>query len=89
MNKVQLLGRIGTDLDLRYMPNGDAVLNLTLATVKTWTDKQNNEKKKKTEWHRLVAFKHTAKLIAEYYKKGDVLFVEGELGTRKWTNQQG
>jgi single-strand DNA-binding protein len=89
MNKVQLVGRIGSEVELRYMPNGDAVLNITLATEKSWIDRLSNEKKAKTEWHRIVAFKHTAKLIAEYYKKGDILFAEGELSTRKWTNTQG
>jgi len=89
MNKVQLLGRIGKTLELRHMPNGDAVLNITLATDKEWTDKGTQEKKKKTEWHRLVAFKHTAELISNYYQKGDIFFAEGELGTRKWTDGQG
>jgi len=89
MNKVQLLGRIGKKLELRYLPNGDAVLNIVLATEKEWTDKQTTEKTKKTEWHRLVAFKHTAELIVKYYKVGDILFAEGEIGTRKWTDAGG
>lgn len=89
VNKVILVGRIGQDPEVRYMPNGGAVCNLTIATSETWKDKQNGEQKEKTEWHRVVLFGKLGEIAGEYARKGTQVYVEGSLQTRKWTDQQG
>lgn len=89
LNKVMVIGRLGKDPDLRTMPNGKAVVSLSLATSEKWKDKQTGEKKEATEWHNIVAFERTAEIIAEYTRKGSQLFVEGRLRTRKWTDKEG
>lgn len=89
INKVILIGNLGTDPEVRYMPNGEAVANLTLATSESWTDKQTNEKKELTEWHRLVIYKRLAEVAGEFLRKGSKIYVEGKLKTRKWQDQQG
>ena len=89
VNKVILIGNLGNDPDMRYMPNGEAVANLSIATSETWNDKNTGEKRERTEWHRVVAYRKTAEIIGQYTKKGSKLYVEGKLQTRKWTDQSG
>lgn len=89
INKVILLGRLGADPDIRYMPGGEPVANLSLATSETWKDKQTGAPQERTEWHRVVAFRKPAEIIAQYCKKGSKLYVEGKLHTRKWQAQDG
>lgn len=89
INKVILIGNLGGDPEVRYMPQGGAVANLTIATSESWTDKQTNEKKEQTEWHRLVIYGKLAEIAGEYTRKGSKIYVEGKLRTRKWQDQQG
>jgi single-strand DNA-binding protein len=89
LNKVTLIGNLGKDPEVRFMPNGGAVANITLATSESWKDKQTGEKKEKVEWHRIVMFGKLAEIAGEYLKKGAKIYVEGALQTRKWTNQEG
>ncbi len=89
VNKVILVGNLGKDVDIRFMPNGEAVANLTIATSERWKDKQIGEQKEKTEWHRVVMFGKLAEIAGEYLKKGSKVYIEGALQTRKWQNQQG
>ena len=89
LNKVTLIGRLGADPEVRYMPTGGAVANITLATNFRWKDKQTGEKKESTEWHRVVFFNRLAEIAGEYLKKGSQLYVEGRLQTRKWQGQDG
>jgi len=89
LNKVTLIGRLGADPEVRYMPTGGAVANITLATNFRWKDKQTGEKKESTEWHRVVFFNRLAEIAGEYLKKGSQIFVEGRLQTRKWQGQDG
>ncbi len=89
LNKVQIIGNCGQDPEVRYMPNGNAVANLTLATSEKWKDKNTGEQKEETEWHRIVVFGKLAEIIGEYIRKGSKLYIEGKLKTRKWTDQQG
>lgn len=84
VNKVILIGNIGQDPDLRKLPNGDSVCNVSLATSKKWKDKTTGETKEKTEWHRVVFFGRTADAVAQYCPKGSTIYVEGELETRTW-----
>lgn len=88
VNKVILIGNIGKDPEIRYMPSGDAMVNLTLATTDNWKDK-NGEKQERTEWHRVVIFGKLAEIAGEYLKKGSQVYFEGSLKTRKWTNKEG
>lgn len=89
VNKVILVGNLGQDPEVRYMPNGGAVANMTLATSETWRDKTTGEQKEKTEWHRVVLFGKLAEIAGEYLKKGSQVYIEGALQTRKWTDQAG
>jgi single-strand DNA-binding protein len=89
VNKVIILGNLGKDPEVRFMPNGGGVANLTIATSETWKDKQTGEQKEKTEWHRVVMFGKLAEIAGEYLKKGSKVYIEGALQTRKWANQQG
>jgi len=84
VNKVILVGNVGGDPEVRYMPSGGAVVNLTLATSDTWKDKNSGENVEKTEWHRLVFFNRLAEIVGEYVHKGSKLYVEGRLQTRSW-----
>ncbi|MDX1296705.1 MAG: single-stranded DNA-binding protein [Pseudomonas sp.] len=84
VNKVILVGTCGQDPEVRYMPNGNAVTNLSLATSEAWTDKQSGEKKEKTEWHRVSLFGKVAEIAGEYLKKGSQVYIEGKLQTREW-----
>ena len=89
VNKVILIGNLGTDPEVRYMPTGGAVANLTIATSESWTDKTTNEKKEQTEWHRVVIYQRLAEIAGEYLRKGSKVYIEGRLRTRKWQDQQG
>ena len=89
LNKVELIGNLGADPELRYLQNGGAVANLNIATSESWKDKTTGEKKEKTEWHRVVIFGKLAEIAGEYLRKGSKVFIEGSLQTRKWTDQQG
>lgn len=86
VNKVILVGRLGKDPETRYMPNGEAVTNATLATSENWKDK-SGEKQEKTEWHNLVFYRRLAEVAGEYLKKGSQVYVEGKLQTRKWEKE--
>lgn len=89
VNKVILVGNLGKDPEVRYMQNGDAVANITIATTDTWKDKQTGEKKEATEWHRVVFFRKLAEIAGQYLKKGAQVYVEGSLKTRKWQDKEG
>ena len=89
INKVILVGHLGQDPEVRYLANGDAVANLSLATSEGWTDKQTGEKQERTEWHRVVFFQRLAEIAGEYLKKGAAIYVEGKLQTRKWQDKDG
>mgnify|MGYP001588033804 CR=1 FL=1 len=89
VNKVILIGNLGKDPDVRYMPSGEAVTNITLATTDTWKDKTSGEKKEATEWHRVVFFRKLAEIAGQYLKKGSQVYIEGSLKTRKWTDKEG
>jgi single-strand DNA-binding protein len=90
VNKVILVGNLGRDPEIRSMPNGDRIANLSIATSETWRDKSSGERKEKTEWHRVVVFNdNIVKVVENYVKKGSTVYIEGALQTRKWTDQQG
>lgn len=89
LNKVEIIGNLGADPEVRYMPSGGAVANLSIATTESWKDKTTGEKKEQTEWHRVVIFGKLAEVAGEYLRKGSKVFIEGALRTRKWTDQQG
>jgi len=89
VNKVILVGNLGADPEVKYMPNGNAVANATLATSESWKDKQSGENKEKTEWHRVVFFRRLAEIAGEYLKKGSQVYIEGKLQTRKWQDKNG
>lgn len=88
VNKVILIGNLGKDPETRYMPSGDAITNITLATTDNWKDK-NGEKQERTEWHRIAFFGKLAEIAGEYLKKGSQVYVEGRLQTRKWQDKDG
>ena len=89
LNKVMLIGNLGTDPEIRYMPNGNAVATISLATSETWKDKETGEQREKTEWHRVVFFGRLAEIVGQYLHKGSKIYVEGRLQTRKWQGQDG
>ena len=89
VNKVILVGNLGKDPEVRYMPNGNAVANITLATSESWKDKQTGEQQEKTEWHRVVMFRRLGEIAGEYLKKGSQVYIEGKLQTRKWQDNTG
>ena len=90
VNKVILVGNLGKDPEIRTLNSGDRVANLTIATSETWRDKMTNERKEKTEWHRVVIFNdNLAKIAEQYLRKGSSVYIEGSLQTRKWTDQNG
>ncbi len=90
VNKVILIGNLGADPEVRSMPSGDRVCNLSLATNETWTDRDSGERRERTEWHRVVIFdEKLAEVAQNYLRKGAKVYVEGQLQTRKWTDQQG
>lgn len=88
VNKVMLVGFLGQDPEVRYMPNGTAVANLSLATSESWNDKQTGERKELTEWHRVVIFGKLAEIAGEYLRKGSQVYIEGSLRTRNWVDDK-
>ncbi|AHK20716.1 single-stranded DNA-binding protein [Yersinia similis] len=89
VNKVILVGNLGQDPEVKYMPNGGAVVSITIATSESWRDKATGEKKEKAEWHRVVLFGKLAEVAGEYLRKGSQVYIEGALQTRKWQDQSG
>lgn len=89
LNKVIIIGNLGRDPETRYMPNGDAVTNIAVATTETWKDKNTGEKKEATEWHRVTFYRQLAEIAGQYLRKGSQVYVEGMLKTRKWTDKDG
>ncbi|MCS5564971.1 MAG: single-stranded DNA-binding protein [Methylococcales bacterium] len=89
INKVILVGNLGMDPEVRYMPNGGAVANVSIATSETWKDKQTGDPREQTEWHRVVFYRRLAEIVGEFLKKGSKVYVEGSLRTRKWQGQDG
>lgn len=89
VNKVIIVGNLGRDPETRYMPNGDAVTNIAVATTESWKDKNSGEKKELTEWHRITFYRKLAEIVGQYLKKGSQIYVEGRLQTRKWTDKDG
>jgi single-strand DNA-binding protein len=89
VNKVILVGNIGADPETRYLPSGDAVANIRLATTDRYKDKSSGEMKEQTEWHRVSFFGRLAEIVNEYLKKGSSVYIEGRIRTRKWTDQAG
>lgn len=89
INKVILVGNLGQDPEVRYMPNSNAVTTLSIATSESWRDKQTGEMKVQTEWHRVVLFGKLAEVASEYLHKGSQVYIEGQLRTRKWQDQHG
>ena len=89
LNKVLLIGRLGTDPDIKQMVNGKSVARLSIATSNTWKDKNTGEKKEKTEWHRVVIFNEgLVNVVQQYVKKGSQVYIEGQLTTRKWKDEK-
>ncbi|WP_411293431.1 single-stranded DNA-binding protein [Vibrio cholerae] len=89
VNKVIFIGNLGQDPEVRYMPSGGAVANITIATSETWRDKATGEQKEKTEWHRVTLYGKLAEVAGEYLRKGSQVYIEGQLQTRKWQDQSG
>ncbi|MGZ8196082.1 MAG: single-stranded DNA-binding protein [Methylosarcina sp.] len=89
LNKVMLIGRLGADPEVRFLPSGGQVTTIRLATSRRWRDKQTNERKEETEWHRVVFFSRLAEVAGEYLKKGSQVYVEGRIRTQKWQGQDG
>ncbi len=89
VNKVILVGNLGQDPEVRFMPSGGAVANITIATSESWRDKNTGEQREKTEWHRVALFGKLAEVAGEYLRKGSQVYIEGQLQTRKWQDQNG
>jgi len=89
VNKVIIVGNLGRDPEVRYMPSGSAICNIAVATSRQWKDKTSGERQEETEWHRIVFFDRMAEIAGEYLKKGRPVYVEGRLKTRKWTDKDG
>ncbi len=89
VNKVILVGNLGQDPEVRYMPNGNSVANISIATSDSWKDKSTGQQQERTEWHRVVLFGKLSEIAGEYLRKGSKVYIEGRLQTRKWTDQQG
>ncbi|KZN65066.1 single-stranded DNA-binding protein [Pseudoalteromonas luteoviolacea CPMOR-1] len=89
VNKVIIVGNLGQDPEVRYMPNGNAVASLSIATSESWKDRNSGQQQERTEWHRVVIFGKLAEVAGEYLRKGSQLYIEGKLQTRKWTDQSG
>jgi single-strand DNA-binding protein len=89
LNRVMLIGNLGADPEMRYLPSGDAVANIRIATTESWKDKASGEKKEETEWHRVSFFGKLAEIAGEYLKKGSPVYVEGRIKTRKWQDKDG
>ncbi len=89
INKVIIIGNLGKDPEVRYMPSGSAICNITVATTRAWKNKDSGDKMEETEWHRVSFFDRQAEIAGEYLKKGSSVYVEGRLKTRKWTDKEG
>ncbi|CAM0056976.1 single strand DNA binding protein [Vibrio phage F89 g1] len=89
VNKVILIGSLGNDPEVKYLPSGGAVANISIATSESWRDKATGEQKEKTEWHRIAIFGKLAEIAGEYLRKGSQVYIEGQLQTRKWQDQSG
>ena len=89
INKVILIGNLGADPEVKYMPSGNAVTNVNLATSESWKDKQSGQMQERTEWHKVVFFNRLAEIAGEYLRKGSKVYIEGSLRTRKWQDQSG
>jgi single-strand DNA-binding protein len=89
VNKVIIVGNLGRDPETRYMPSGDAMTNIAVATTDKWKDKASGEQKEATEWHRVAFFGKLAEIAGQYLKKGSQVYIEGKLRTRKWTDKEG
>ncbi len=89
VNKVIIVGNLGRDPETRYMPSGDAMTNIAVATTDKWKDKATGEQKEATEWHRVAFFGKLAEIAGQYLKKGSQVYIEGKLRTRKWTDKDG
>jgi single-strand DNA-binding protein len=89
VNKVILIGNLGSNPEIRYMPNGNAVANVSVATGEAWKDRDSGELRERTEWHRVVFFGKVAEIVSQYLKKGSKIYVEGRLQTRKWQGKDG
>jgi single-strand DNA-binding protein len=89
VNKVIIVGNCGQDPEVKYLPSGSAVANVSVATSETWKDKQSGQNQERTEWHRIVFFNRLAEIVGEYVRKGTKLYIEGRLQTRKWQDQSG
>jgi single-strand DNA-binding protein len=89
VNKVIIIGNLGKDPETRYLPSGDAVTNITVATTESWKDKKSGDKQEHTEWHRISFFGRQAEVAGEYLKKGSPVYVEGRIRTRKWQDKDG
>ena len=89
VNKVIIIGNLGADPEVRYLPSGSAVTNIRVATSEGWKDKQTGENQERTEWHRIVFFNRLAEIASEYLRKGSKVYIEGSLRTNKWQDQSG
>lgn len=89
INKVIIVGNLGNDPEIRTMPNGEQVANITVATSESWTDKNTGERKEQVEWHRIVLYRRLAEIAAQYLHKGSQVYIEGRLKTRKWQDNNG
>jgi len=89
LNQAQIIGHLGKDPEVRYLPSGEAVANFSIATTEKWKDKNTGEQREETEWHRISTFGRLAEIVGEYLKKGSLVFVQGKLKTRKYTDAQG
>lgn len=89
VNKVIIIGNAGRDAEQRFMPNGEAVANVALATTESWKEKGTGKKKEYTEWHRIIFYRKLAEIAGEYIKKGSLVYIEGRLKTNKWTDKDG
>jgi len=89
INKVIIVGNLGQDPELKYLPNGNAVTNISVATSESWKDKETGENQERTEWHRISFFNRLAEIAGEYLKKGAKVYIEGSLRTRKWEDKSG
>ncbi|QNM96012.1 single-stranded DNA-binding protein [Chitinimonas koreensis] len=87
LNKVLLIGNLGRDPEMRYMPDGAAICNFSIATTETWKDKNSGQKQEKTEWHNIVMYRRLAEIAGQYLKKGSSVYIEGRLQTRKWQDK--
>lgn len=89
LNQAQIIGRVGRDPETRYLPSGEAVTNMSVATSESWKDKQTGEKKEATEWHKVTFFGKLAEIAGQYLKKGALVYVSGKITTRKYTDKDG